>query len=194
MSMHFDLMKFLRALPGLFKKSRNLITSFGPGGPGITFFLILLLLVTGACQPEVKQQDAGAPELEKAQQALVSFLKALNSGSYAEAAGFYGGSYDVLQSWNPTEDPDNLSGLLQAACQANGLQCLEIRSVGNARKVDDQTYTFSVEFSAPDGNLFQRGPCCGADETEMPTQVNFSFTVQKQGDTYQVMDLPPYMP
>jgi len=194
MSMQIGFMKFFRALPGLLIKSRKLINSFGSGGPGITFFLILLLLVTGACQPEVQLQDTGAPELEKAQQALVSFLNALHAGNYDEAAILYGGNYETLKNWNPEADPENLAGLLQSACQINGLQCLEIRGIGNARKIDQQTYTFSVEFSSSDGNLFQRGPCCGADETEMPTQVSFSFTVMKTGDTYQVLDLPPYMP
>jgi hypothetical protein len=58
----------------------------------------------------------------------------------------------------------------------------------------DDIYFFAVEFSLPDGALFVRGPCCGADETQMPSTSKFEYRVQAANSKYFVLDMPVYVP
>jgi hypothetical protein len=40
-----------------------------------------------------------------------------------------------------------------------------------------------------------RGQCCGASETDMPSQSQFPYTVRTTcQSTYYVMDMPVYVP
>jgi hypothetical protein len=151
------------------------------------FLLLMLVLFVGACTSSVQ-------EAEPARQILIEYLKDLNQGDYFQADGLYGGSYELLTTWNPEIEPTDHASLWEAGCSRNGLQCLLTRSVLFKEKVND-IYIFSVEFKTPNGDLFILGPCCGATETEQPPVTHFDFRVQKtpQGKL-QVLDMPVYMP
>ena len=161
--------------------------------PGMLLAVWLGLAVVG-CVPasQANQQDVSG--LDQAATTLKSFLEALHSGGYDEAATLYGGGYELLQAWNPEVLPDDHAALLEHGCMINGLQCLELRQINSREQLDAHTFHFEVQFTNPDGSLFRRGPCCGATEAKMPTQVSFSFTVQRQDEHYYILDLPPYVP
>ena len=126
---------------------------------------------------------------------LTEFFELLSKGDYDQAAALYGGSYDVLQGYNPDIDSSNHSGLLQAACQFNGFMCLPVRSAELIQMKDQQEFVYDVSFNNPDGTLFELGPCCGASEEIMPTTSIFTVhVICKTQDTCKVMDLPPYVP
>jgi hypothetical protein len=130
----------------------------------------------------------------EAHAALVSFLTLLHTKEYAEAAPLYGGEYESLQVFNPEIDPTDHLALWAWACDNQLLQCLEVR-FATFKELQGEAYIFQVEFSNPDGSLFVRGPCCGADETEMPPQSQFEFAVAKSPEgKFVVMNTPPYVP
>jgi hypothetical protein len=135
------------------------------------------------------QDDAGL-----ARNTLIGFFNHLANGDYQEAAGLYGGEYDVLRQMNPEIDPNDYSSLWNNACQSNGFQCIRIK---HADLVDQSlnVFTFLVEFNNSDGSLFIQGPCCG--ETISPEQTISIFTyhvnVLESGNPV-VMDLPVYLP
>ena len=132
--------------------------------------------------------------MAEAHDVLVGFLTLLHTKSYTEAAPFYGGEYDSLQVFNPQIDPDDQVALWTWACENKLLQCLEVRSVAFQELVGD-SYIFQVEFNNLDGSLFVLGPCCGANETEMPPVSRFEFTVSRNADgKFVVMNAPPYVP
>jgi hypothetical protein len=125
---------------------------------------------------------------------LVEFLTLLHVQNYEQAAPIYGGEYESLQVFNPEIDPDDHVALWQWVCDNKLLQCLEVRSATFQRMVGG-SYIFQVEFSNPDGSLFVLGPCCGANETEMPPVSQFEFTVARNADgRFVVMNPPPYVP
>jgi hypothetical protein len=144
----------------------------------------------------VSSQTDELTDDEQALQSLVDFFEHLSAGRYEEAGHLYGGSYEVLSEYNPTLDPHDHAAMWQAACTSNGFQCLRVRS---ARLQEDGSakaeYRFLVEFFTPDDQLFVRGPCCGASETEMPPESEFLFAVVRTEDgAYRVQDLPVYIP
>ena len=113
---------------------------------------------------------------------------------YAEAAPLYGGNYEQLQVFNTQIDPEDHVALWAWACDHQLLQCLEVRSTTFDR-LEGDTYVFQVEFNNPDGSLFVLGPCCGADETEMPPLSQFEFKVMRTAEgRFVVMNTPPYVP
>jgi hypothetical protein len=135
-----------------------------------------------------------ASEADEARNTLVNFLTLLNEGQYEQAAPLYEGEYESLQVFNAQIDPADHVALWTWACDNRLLQCLEVRSVILQHQEDD-SYVFQVEFDNPDGSLFVRGPCCGANETEMPPESQFEFTVVKDADgKFVVMNAPPYVP
>ena len=84
--------------------------------------------------------------------------------------------------------------LLANACEINGHKCLLAR-IAIFKELRGDKYVFQVEFSNPDGSLFVLGPCCGANETEMPPVSQFEYTVTKIAEgEFVVMNLPPYVP
>lgn len=131
-------------------------------------------------------------ERDSAQKALEDFLNALNSGDFILGAKLYGGETELLETWNPDIHND-LPKWLERGCAQNGLQCLPIRSILYRGPDTRGGYQFLVEFTAPDGNLFHQGPCCG-DESEGPFPASFTFAVLKSESNWLVMDLPPYLP
>jgi hypothetical protein len=133
---------------------------------------------------------------ELALQSLVDYFEHLRAGRYEEASQLYGGSYEVLIDNNPTLDPEDHAALWRNACTSNGFQCLRVRSARLQADVSSEAeYRFVVEFSTPDDQLFVRGSCCGASETDMPPQSEFLFAVVRSEDgVYRVQDLPVYVP
>jgi hypothetical protein len=130
----------------------------------------------------------------KAAEVLATFFRSLNEKNYAAAVSLYGGEYESLQVFNPEIDPHDQVALWTWACENKLLQCLEVRSAELIHEEGD-TYVFQVEFSNPDGSLFVLGPCCGANETEMPPVSQFEYTAMKNAEgKFVVMNLPPYVP
>ncbi|MCE5207698.1 MAG: hypothetical protein LLG42_05230 [Chloroflexi bacterium] len=159
--------------------------------------LITLIFSFSACIP----QPTALPSTETstgdqlAFTALTAFLDALHNGRYAEAAGLYAGSYEVLQGYNSGIDPDDYASLLQSACTINGFQCLRVKSANLEEKVSDKEYVFEIEFLNADDSLFVRGACCGGNETDSPPQSVFYCRVAKlENGEFRVVDLPPYAP
>lgn len=152
-------------------------------------------------QPVASTSTAASPEptslpstAQEARDVLVDFLTLLNTGSYADAVPLYGGEYDPLRVFNPEIDPNNSLALWTWVCENQLLRCLEVRSAA-FQELHGDSYVFQVEFSNPDGSLFVLGPCCGANETEMPPVSQFEFTVSRNADgQFVVMNTPPYVP
>jgi hypothetical protein len=163
------------------------------------FLFITILLVSCVAQPITLTSTQPAPTslpstASEAHDVLVDFLTLLHTKNYAEAAPLYGGEYEALQVFNPEIDPGDHVALWTWACDNQLLQCLEVRSATFKKLIGD-SYVFQVEFSNPDGSLFVLGPCCGANETEMPPVSQFEFTVGRNADgRFVVMNTPPYVP
>jgi len=148
---------------------------------------------TPLCTPQ-SVQDIGQA-LDDAQSTLVSFFDRLSNKEYNRAAEFFGGDYYMLRDHNPLVDPKDYTTLFQHACEINGAQCLQIKQVIDVKVLSPFKYEFVVEFKLPDGRLFVRGPCCGADETQQPPVSRWKYTVVMDcRGKYLVMELPPYMP
>lgn len=152
------------------------------------FFLI-------ACAPQPTPVTTSLPSTAvEAQEALIRFFDLLNAKQYDEADLLYGGDYDQLQIFNSSADPADHASLWASACEQAGLQCLKVRNA-TFQSLQGDTYVFQVEFSNADGSLFVLGPCCGADETEMPPVSQFEFRAARANDgIFRVLDLPPYTP
>ncbi len=125
---------------------------------------------------------------------LLNFFDRLAAGEYAAAAELYGSGYEVLQGYNPTVDPADVATLWQNGCQINGLQCLPVRVANFKENTAVGETIFTVQFTAPDGSLFVREPCCRVAQTT-PPESEFEFRVAQSGDgIYRVLDLPVYVP
>ncbi len=153
--------------------------------------LLFVLLFLASCVPQATQTVSNA---EKARSTLVNFLTSLNTKKYGEAVPLYGGEYEQLQVFNPQIDPSDHVALWTWVCENQLLRCLQVRSATLQHQEGD-TYVFQVEFSNPDGSQFILGPCCGANETEMPPVSQFEYTVMKNAEgQFAVMNTPPYVP
>jgi len=159
--------------------------------------VIISIVLLASCTtrtPEMPVTEEYNDE-QLALQALVAFLDSLHNGRYEEAAQLYGGTYEILIDHNPSVDPSNQAALMKNACTINGAECLEVKSAGPDRTISTTEFSFKVDFMNADGTLFVRGPCCGGNETDTPSQSLFIFTVDKEVDgKFLVMDMPPYMP
>ena len=160
-------------------------------------WLCLLILLTGCAPKAATLTPTSLPSTaSEAQGTLIKFFELLNSKQYAEADVLYGGDYEQLKVFSSDTDPapSGHAKLWADACQLAGLQCLKVRSA-TFKNLQGDTYIFQVEFSNSDGSLFVLGPCCGANETEMPPVSQFEYAVGRNADhKYVVMNLPPYMP
>ena len=153
-------------------------------------FFLLGMVIAGCSTPSPKLNS----DSDEASAALISFFELLNTKEYTKAASIYGGSYDGLQDSNPSVDPADHARFLENACEINGNKCYLVRSA-TFMEAQGDTFIFQVEFNNPDGNLFVRGPCCGANETEMPPESQFEYKVKKTTNAkFLVMDLPIYVP
>jgi hypothetical protein len=159
--------------------------------------LVAFLLAGCAAQPAGPIQPATTSPSSAASEAhdvLLNFLTLLNTKSYVEAAPLYGGEYEALHVFNPEIDPSDPVALWTWVCENKLLQCLEVRSAELTHQEGD-TYVFQVEFTNPDGSLFVLGPCCGANETEVPPVSQCEYTVTRNADgKFVVMNTPPYVP
>jgi hypothetical protein len=168
-------------------------------------FLLILWILAACTTPPVTQSSTTAPAstleptplpstLAEAHDVLVNFLTLLNTKQYADADPLYGGEYEQLQVFNPEIDPADHVALWTWVCDNQLLQCLPVRSA-TLKELRGDSYIFQVEFSNPDGSLFVLGPCCGANETEMPPVSQFEYTVSRNAEHhYVVMNTPPYVP
>ena len=158
-------------------------------------WLCILIVLISCVSQEADLTPTSLPHTAiEAQEVLIRFFDLLNSKQYTEANILYGGSYQGLQEWNPDIDPLNHVMLLTRACEQNGLQCLKTRTT-KFKKLQGNSYIFQVEFTNPDGSLFVRGPCCGANDTDMPPESQFEYEVAITSEgKFLVMDLPPYVP
>ncbi len=143
------------------------------------------------------------PDMQLAQSTLENYFSLLNIGKYSEAVIHHGSGYDALMDWNPDLTPKDRDLLLQRGCEQNGWQCLRVREVLSAEKVNESVvaenqvvkeYKFTVQFNNNDGTLFKFGPCCGATEAEMPTRTEFEYIVKKADNGFIVMTAPQYRP
>ena len=164
-------------------------------------FILLSILFLIGCAPQpasptlTAQPPTSLPSTpSEAQEVLIKFFDLLNTKQYADADTLYGGSLETVRAWNPDVQVYDHVTLWTKACEQNGLQCLQVRSA-TFEKLQGDTYFFQVEFSNPDGSLFVLGPCCGANETEMPPVSQFEYKVTRNPNgKFMVMDLPPYVP
>jgi hypothetical protein len=145
--------------------------------------------------PVIQEFLHTSSETELAVRALGAFFSHLQAGEYGQAAGLYGGTYDIMIDHNPEIDPDDHAALFRNACTVNGAQCLETGRVVLERQPSPTEFKFTVEFKNEDGSLFELGPCCGEAETDHTPQSVFVYTVMKStADDYVVMEMPVYAP
>ncbi len=158
-------------------------------------FLLLMCILLASCAPQATPAPTSLPSTaSEAQAALIQFFELLNAKKYADADLLYGGEYEQLQIFNPASDPADHAALWSWSCENAGLQCLKVRTA-TFKVLQGDTYIFQVEFSNSDGSLFVPGPCCGANETEMPPVSQFEYRVTRNADgKFKVIDLPPYVP
>ena len=131
----------------------------------------------------------------QAEETLLAFFSRLHAGKYAEAAGMFGGSYEVLVDYNPILDPRDQAALWQNACTINGFHCLPVKTVELKERIFPGEFHFLVEFENEDGSLFVLGPCCGSDATQTPPSSQFAYTVLKDAESnFKVLELPVYQP
>ena len=149
--------------------------------------ILWIYMMLGACYSSLS-------ESEKAGQALTRFFSELSNGNYSEAARLYGGSYEILEDFNPDLELDDHVTMWENGCQINGLQCITIRTITFNELLDTGEYEFTVEFNDPAGNLFILEACCGENPTTAP-QFQFKYRVMEAGEgKFLVLDLPIYVP
>ncbi len=156
----------------------------------LTLSLVITYVLMAGCAPLSTPRPT---DREMARETLITFFSLLHEERYGEALYYYGGSLDVLRDWNLAIAEDK-AALLKSACTLSGLQCLTIRAILREEQVTPTEFRFIVQFTNEDGTLFTRGPCCGATETQMPTQSQFPFTVKKIDDRFLVQEMPVYVP
>ena len=156
---------------------------------------LIMVIFMAACKPTVPLPPTDVSLDSIARNTLISYFADLNNAEYEKAALLYGGSYEVLQGYNPEITPTDKIALLQAGCERNGLMCMQVMTAKQESVENSLIYHYKVSFRAPDNSEFVLGPCCGATETEMPPIRYFEVTVVcDKENSCQVMDLPPYVP
>ncbi len=156
---------------------------------------MLFLLDSGTLLPD--PAPLASAVLEDYLNSLAFGGSGLGHYTYEQAAELYGGSYQELIELNPEIDPGDHAALLQNACEVNGLQCLRVHEVVSSRTLlgADGSYDIhlTVQLEDPSGEVFYTGLCCGSGDA--PQQMEFDFKVRRSADgTFQVLDLPPYLP
>ncbi|HSM24011.1 MAG TPA: hypothetical protein VK856_04030 [Anaerolineaceae bacterium] len=163
------------------------------------FFIFLILLILSACQSTSESTADSTNDLSpieaQAKMDLITFFEKLNQAKYQDAIPYYGGSYEVLQGYNPDIDPQDKVTLMQYGCEFNGLTCLQVYDAEILNRISETEFLYKVRFSNLDGEIFVLGPCCGATEEEMPPVSLFEIRVTCDSDSNcKVLDLPPYVP
>jgi hypothetical protein len=157
----------------------------------VLLILTMLAIIVGCTQsPATTSRPTDA---QTARETLILFFSLLHDQRYSDAVNYYdGGTYDTLRDWNP--GVDDFATMFKSACTFSGLQCLKIRAILREEQATPTEFRFTVQFTTDDGTLFKRGPCCGATETEMPTQTEFPYTVKKVDNRFLVQEMPVYVP
>ena len=155
----------------------------------------LLQLDTGTLLPD--PAPLASAVLEDYLNSLAFAGSGLGYYTYEQAADLYGGSHETLIQLNPGMDPNDPVALLRNACEVNGFRCLRLHKVVSSRTLlgVDGSYDIhlTVQLEDPSGEVFFTGLCCGSGDA--PQQTEFDFTVRRSADgTFQVLDLPPYLP
>lgn len=132
--------------------------------------------------------------LERARAALTAYLDALSQQDYERAAQFYGGDLELLIGYNPDHDPQDVPGLLQKGCEMNGLMCLPPLKILKEEALSENRFAFTLHLITRDGELFEIGACCGADPEDVVPISEFVFEVERRGEEFKVLTLPPYVP
>jgi hypothetical protein len=153
---------------------------------------IFLAILLASCAAPTPEQPS---DLDHAQQTLIDFFSLVHNGEYAEAVERHDDAefYETARQNNGSVDPNDKVALMEAACTYQ-LQCLEILSVVSGEEISETEFVFVVEFANADGTLFVLGPCCGADETEMPPVSQFEYRVEKVGSEFFVHGSPVFVP
>lgn len=160
----------------------------------LVFTTIFVAMIITACASAPVATEPS--ELDHARQTLIDFFSLLHNGEYSEAAERHASDdefYDTARQNNPDVDPEDRAALLEAACTYQ-LRCLEIKQILSSERISGTEYLFVVAFANPDGTLFVLGPCCGANETEMPPVSQFEYRVENVEGMLLVHGSPVYVP
>ncbi len=136
-------------------------------------------------------------EMEMARNTLLSFFDQLSAGNYTKAAELYGGTYENLIEMNPEINSNDHAALLESACMINGFKCLQVKDVVRQEQTWPDLFTFTLEFSNPDGTLLEISDCCGTSGLEETNQSSFEYRVARvpqAGNIFLVQTLPVYLP
>ncbi len=160
---------------------------------------ILILFLLSACQTNIESITEPVNDLNpmgaQAKLDLITFFEKLNQGQYEDAVALYGGSYEVLQGYNPDIDPQDKATLMKFGCEFNGLTCMQVYDAVIKSQNSDNEFLFEVRYSNKEGEIFELGPCCGETEEEMPPVLLFDIRVTCDAESNcKVYDLPPYVP
>jgi hypothetical protein len=71
--------------------------------------------------------------------------------------------------------------------------CLPIETVVDRQATGQGGFSFVVRFANDDGSTFERGPCCGEEDTGQRDR-DFTYSVVPADSGYVVLELPPYVP
>ncbi len=163
-------------------------------GKFIKFVFLTLALFMASCSGNASSNgEVPKSSSDLARQFLIRYFELLHDGRYFEASHFYGGSYEVLQDWNPNVVSSDHATLFQLGCEQNGLMCFEISNFISTEELSNG-YRFTVEFTNDAGEILVIGDCCSASDDSVPRQSHFKFTVLESGDGFLVQELPVYVP
>ncbi len=172
---------------------------------------ILLMILTISCvganptdtPPVVSSGETPGdnPEIVAARAALTEFFQSIQNQDYQTAARLSDGENlesvrQTLIEWHPDwkAEPGDTAAIIEKAC-TGGYACLSLRRIVNEFALSTGGYEFQVEFNTAEGERFELGPCCGADETESPPQHVFSYLVMAEGQNqFRVLWQPIYVP
>lgn len=134
-------------------------------------------------------------ETKAAQQVLVDFFDLARRNKFDEASEFIqlnSDEWEVLASFSDGADTNDRVRLLEDYCSATGT-CMRIKVLSSER-LDNEVYRFVIQFMTAGGTLFELGPCCGAEDEELPSQKEFEYDVKKVGGSFKVITPPLYRP
>ncbi len=109
----------------------------------------------------------------------------------------YGGTYENLIEMNPEINSNDHAALLESACMINGFKCLQVKDVVRQEQTWPDLFTFTLEFSNPDGTLLEISDCCGTSGLEETNQSSFEYRVARvpqSSNIFLVQTLPVYLP
>ncbi len=157
--------------------------------------VLILSLLSGCLSQAPEKPDEPLDEFTLCEISLRDFFDTLHAGEYETAAELYGGTYDTLTDMNPDLAPIDFPALWERACTVNGFQCLRVGEILGVVRTREGECILTVQFLQENGEIFFRGPCCGADETSIPPISEFEFRVSRDDSgQYWVLDLPVYVP